>query len=136
MVPRRRGRLCALKVVGIAQYTCESKHIVLECKRKDGVLHGEHNGGLRPQLKESAESVFAQLGVSPSSAIQMFYRQVVLQRGLPFDVKLREKVPTAIGGMTRAELDVELQKGMDSMKNGRTYTADEVDAMLARNENI
>ncbi len=40
--------------------------------------------------------------------------------------------PTAIGGMSRTELDAELTKGVESLKSGRTYTADEVDAEPAR----
>lgn len=32
-------------------------------------------------LKESAEDILAQLGITPSSAIQMLYRQIVLTRG-------------------------------------------------------
>lgn len=34
--------------------------------------------------------------------------------------------------MTRAELDTELQKGMNSLKYGNLYTADEVDEELHR----
>ena len=41
-----------------------------------------------PDLKRDAEQVFTELGVTPSQAISMFYRQVVLQRGLPFEVKV------------------------------------------------
>ena len=33
-------------------------------------------------LKESAEDILAQLGITPSSAIQMLYRQIVLTRGV------------------------------------------------------
>ena len=38
-------------------------------------------------LKENAENILAQLGIAPSSAIQMLYRQIILQRGLPFDLR-------------------------------------------------
>ncbi len=82
-------------------------------------------------LKENAESILSQLGITPSSAIQMLYSQIVLTRGLPLDLRLPAAKPTAIGGMSRAELDAELMKGMDSLKAGKTYTADEVDAALA-----
>jgi len=34
--------------------------------------------------------------------------------------------------MSRAQLDAELMKGVESMQSGKTYTADEVDAELAR----
>ena len=81
-------------------------------------------------LKESAESILQQLGISPSSAIQMLYSQIVLTRGLPLDLRLPSRKPTAIGGMSREEVDAELMKGMDSLKSGKAYTADEVDAEL------
>ena len=35
-------------------------------------------------LKEKAEAVFSDLGVSTSAAINMFLKQVVRERGLPF----------------------------------------------------
>ena len=40
--------------------------------------------------------------------------------------------PTAVGGMSREQLDAELMKGVESMRSGKTYTADEVDAELNR----
>ena len=40
--------------------------------------------------------------------------------------------PTAIGGMSREELDAELRKGVESLKSAKTYTADQVDAELAK----
>jgi addiction module RelB/DinJ family antitoxin len=83
-------------------------------------------------LKENAESIMSQLGMTPSSVIQMLYSQIVLQKGLPFEVKLPSAKPTAIGGMTRAELDKELMMGIESMRSGKGYSADEVDAELAR----
>lgn len=84
------------------------------------------------KLKENAENILSQLGVSPSSAIQMLYSQIVLTRGLPLDLHLPSAKPTAIGGISRAELDAELLKGIQSAKNGKLYTADEVDAQLSR----
>ena len=39
-------------------------------------------------LKENAEGILQQLGISPSSAIQMLYSQIVLTRGLPLDLRL------------------------------------------------
>ena len=78
-------------------------------------------------LKENAEKILSQLGISPSSAIQMFYSQIVLTKGLPLNLHLPQAVPAAIGNMSRAELDAELAKGMESLKSGKIYTADEVD---------
>ncbi len=81
-------------------------------------------------LKDNAESILSQLGITPSSAIQMFYSQIVLTKGIPFHLHLPSAKPLAIGTMTREELDAELQKGIDSIRAGRVYSADEVDALL------
>ncbi len=83
-------------------------------------------------LKENAERILAQLGISPSSAIQMLYSQIVLTRGLPLNLQLPPAKPAAVGGMSRAELDAELTKGIDSVKSDRTYTAEEVDEEFKR----
>ena len=84
------------------------------------------------ELKENAEEILSKLGISPSSAIQMLYSQIVLTRGLPLHLYLPSATPTAIGAMTQTELDTELLKGIKSLKSGRTYTADEVDAQLSK----
>lgn len=84
------------------------------------------------KLKDNAEEILAKLGISPSSAIQMLYSQIVLQNGLPFDVRLPASMPTAVGSMTQTQLDAELMKGIESMKNGEALTIDEVDAELAK----
>lgn len=83
------------------------------------------------QLKGNAEDILRSLGISPSSAVQMFYRQIILQRGLPFDVRLPSSTPVAVGGMSREELDAELQKGVDSLQSGKRYSANEVARRMA-----
>ncbi len=43
---------------------------------------------LEPELKRDAETVFSMLGLSPTEAITLFYKQVTLHHGLPFEVKI------------------------------------------------
>lgn len=83
-------------------------------------------------LKDNAEGILAKLGITPTSAIQMLYSQIVLRNGIPFDLRLPTTKPTAIGGMTRTELDAELRKGLESHADGRVYSVDEVDEMFAQ----
>jgi len=54
-----------------------------------------------PVLKDEVEKVFEQLGLSATQAITLFYQQVRLNRGLPFDVR----VPNAVTQRTFAETD-------------------------------
>ncbi len=83
-------------------------------------------------LKDSAETILSKLGISPSSAIQMLYSQIVLKNGMPFDLRLPASKPLSVGAMTREQLNAELQKGMDSINAGNVYSADEVDDILAK----
>ena len=41
-----------------------------------------------PDLKHDAEEVFKELGLTTTQAITLFYKQVDLERGLPFAVRL------------------------------------------------
>ena len=43
---------------------------------------------VEPELKQQAETVFSRLGLSTTQAITLFYKQVTLQQGLPFAVKI------------------------------------------------
>jgi len=47
------------------------------------------------KLKTDAEKVLKSVGVKASDALTMFYKQVVIQQGLPFDVCTRSHVPNA-----------------------------------------
>ncbi len=51
---------------------------------------------------------------------------------MPFDLRLPSSKPSAVGTMTGEQLDAELQKGVDSIKAGKVYSADEVDAALEK----
>ena len=83
---------------------------------------------IEPELKEKAETILAELGIPVSSALTMFYKQIVLQRGLPFEVKL----PPCIDELTPEELMAELQKGLDDAKAGRVFPMEEVFEELQR----
>ncbi len=43
---------------------------------------------VEPELKSRAEGILEALGVTPTEAIRLFYRQVVLMDGLPFEVRI------------------------------------------------
>ena len=87
-------------------------------------------------LKKNAEDILSQLGISPSAAIQMLYSQIVLMRGMPFQPKLPDAKLFSTTGMTRSEFETELQKGIDSINAGRTYSAEEVDNILSEEFDI
>ena len=45
-----------------------------------------------PELKQRAEDVFKELGLTTSQALTLFYKQVEITQGLPFAVRLPNNV--------------------------------------------
>ncbi len=43
---------------------------------------------IRPDIKRKAETILHDLGLSVSTAFELFYRQIILNNGLPFDVRI------------------------------------------------
>jgi len=43
---------------------------------------------VEPDLKKKAEGILSTLGVTPTEAIRLFYRQVVLMKGIPFNIRI------------------------------------------------
>ena len=51
--------------------------------------------------------------------------------GIAFQAKLPDIKHFSAQSITKSEFDAELQKGLDSIKNGRTHSVEDVDRMLA-----
>ena len=85
-----------------------------------------------PETKEQAEVILNQLGIPMSNAIGMFLKQIVMHRGIPFSMTIPASVPTAIGSMTKEQIDLELQKGIDDFEAGRSFSADDVEAEMQK----
>ena len=70
-----------------------------------------------------AENILSALGIPASNAINMFYKQIIMCRGLPFDVKIPTPKPVDVSTLTEAEFHAELEKGYADMKAGRVKDA-------------
>jgi len=46
---------------------------------------------IQPTLKVRAEAILGKLGISTSEAIAMFFSQIALRKGMPFDVRIPNK---------------------------------------------
>lgn len=79
---------------------------------------------IETELKNNAESIFAQLGLTPSDAIKLFYKQVELQGGLPFELKLPPKA------LAEQRLFEEIALGQDSADKHGLMTIEESKALL------
>ena len=91
---------------------------------------------IEPEVKEQAESILSALGIPASNAINMFYKQIILNRGLPFDVKLPTERPISVTELTDVELNAELEKGYADMVAGRTKPARQAFADIRKDYGI
>ena len=87
---------------------------------------------IEPELKKEAETILGGLGVPVSNAINMFYRQIVLHRGLPFDVRYPVHVIANAAAMSDDQLDAEVKRGFDDIAAGRKRPLKQAAAELAR----
>jgi DNA-damage-inducible protein J len=52
------------------------------------------NTRIEPKLKTRAESILHKVGLTSAEAVRLFYMQVCLHNGLPFEVKIPNKETT------------------------------------------
>lgn len=81
---------------------------------------------IEPEVKEEAEQILSSLGVSSSSAINMFYKQIIFCGGLPFDVRLPGPPHLDMTNWTDEQFAGEIEKGFQAIREGRSQPAEEV----------
>lgn len=80
---------------------------------------------VEPEVKEKAEAILSQLGISASNGINMFYRQVILWNGLPFRPSIPSSAPKSLQEMTHEEFDSKMARGLAQARAGEGMPADE-----------
>jgi DNA-damage-inducible protein J len=70
---------------------------------------------LEPGLKKHAETVFHRLGINATQAITIFYKQVEIRDGLPFNVTIPTEKTLNTFKSTDEELDLVVCKDADEM---------------------
>ena len=78
---------------------------------------------IEPDVKDQAEAILSALGIPVSNAINMFYKQIILQRGIPFEMKLPKDTVLDIRTMTDEQMNAELEKGFADLQAGKTRPA-------------
>ena len=91
---------------------------------------------IEPDVKEQAESILSALGIPASNAINMFYKQIILNRGLPCEVKIPMSRPADVSELSEAELNTELEKGYADMEAGRSKPARQAFADIRKDYGI
>jgi len=70
---------------------------------------------IQPELKNRAEDVFRRLGLTATQAIIMFYKQVELRNGLPFEVVIPNEITYRTFENTDAGHDLIVCENADDM---------------------
>lgn len=88
------------------------------------------NVRVEQNIKEQAEAILDTLGISVSTFINMTYRQVIMRKGIPFDVTLQKELPTR-DTMTDTEFDEMMNTGLSQAKAGDSLSyEDAFDSLL------
>jgi len=70
---------------------------------------------IEPHLKREAEGMLDKLGLSATQAITLFYRQIILRKGLPFNVVIPNATTQRTLESTDAGKDIVVCKDVDEM---------------------
>ncbi|HPO17276.1 MAG TPA: type II toxin-antitoxin system RelB/DinJ family antitoxin [Candidatus Hydrogenedentes bacterium] len=70
---------------------------------KTSIIHAR----IEPQTKQKAEGVLRKLGLTPTEAIRIFYKQISLRGGLPFPVEIPNKLTASTLGKSRKGKDIQ-----------------------------
>ena len=87
---------------------------------------------IEPDIKKQAEDILSSLGLSASSAINLFYKQIILKKGIPFDITLNTNKPVDISLLSEEELSAELEKGYNQIVEGKARSSKEAFADLIK----
>ena len=91
---------------------------------------------VEPEIKEQAEKILTQLGIPMSNAITIFLRQVVMHKGIPFDMKLPQNIPVSLEALTEAEFNAEIEKGLNDIAAGKVSSVDDVSQRMRQDFGI
>ena len=90
------------------------------------------NVRIEPDIKEQAAAILKVLGISESTYVDMAYRQLVLQKGIPFPVSLPGSIRTR-DTMSDADFNAMMATGLKQAQAGDAMPLDAAfDDILAR----
>ena len=72
---------------------------------------------IEPDLKNETEELFHKLGLSVTQAITLFYKQVQMRKGLPFDVIIPNEATRRTFEDTEADRNLIVCEDADDMFN-------------------
>ncbi|MDE7416919.1 MAG: type II toxin-antitoxin system RelB/DinJ family antitoxin [Lachnospiraceae bacterium] len=81
------------------------------------------NCRVNPDAKQQAEAVLSRLGISMSTAIDMYLKQINLVGGIPFSVAISPDMSFEADDMSASEIHAAIHEGIDDAEAGRVKDA-------------
>ena len=81
---------------------------------------------VEPELKEKVERVLDSLGIPMANAINMFFHQIVIHNGIPFELRLPQSTVPDYSMITAEQFNEEIGRGIASMEAGRVISSEDV----------
>lgn len=87
---------------------------------------------IEPETKNAAEAILETLGIPVSTAINMFYKQIILNKGLPFTPAIPSKKLADVSEITEEQFNQEIEKGYQSFVRGEGVSVEEAFSSIKR----
>ena len=84
------------------------------------------------EVKREAQKIFSDLGLDTTTAFNIFLRQVIVCRGLPFEVRLPAHKPVDVTTLSEEAFHEVLERGYADMEDGRVQNVKNAFADLKR----
>ena len=75
---------------------------------------------IQENIKQQAEQILETIGISRATAIELFYRQIILNKGIPFPLTIPKLLP-AQDDMDEKTFNALMAKGYDQAVHGDSY---------------
>lgn len=92
---------------------------------------GNVNVRIQSHIKQQAEEILETIGISRAAAIDMFYRQIILNNGIPFPLTIPKELPIH-ENMDESTFNDLMETGYSQAVRGETYSVAEVFEELER----
>ena len=89
------------------------------------------NVRIQEDIKKQAEEILDQLGLPRAVAIDMFYRQIILNNGIPFSLTIPNNVPVR-ENMNDNDFNLIMRTGYMQAAEGKSKDVDEVFDILEK----
>ncbi|MDE5699134.1 MAG: type II toxin-antitoxin system RelB/DinJ family antitoxin [Lachnospiraceae bacterium] len=81
------------------------------------------NCRVNPDAKQQAEKILSEMGISMSTAIDMYLKQINLVGGIPFPITIPNTRSYEADSMSTSEIHAAIQEGIDDAESGRVKDA-------------